>query len=352
MKPYVLVERVSAFPQFKNLRNLTGGTFSRSSSSAPSEGRNPLEARIETLECQVHNLLAIQTQLLETLDRQSGASSAAASGSIGTEPPPTPELSAAASGSVGTEPPPTPELSANAVAGGSGLLATDVFLSDAQNLPANSNPLSYIFPIIEGDHLDPSITDLINFDFGHSPETVRSEMPGGAIGAGPPGLTLQGPSQPVGRVDGASVGENEDMEVEATPGTTTEVGPSGPSGVSVPAGESVPGDLSVQGTLSVPGAPSVPVRGDPSVPVHGDPSVPDGGEPSSVTPSVPGGTSVLEGTSGPGNNIPQPEDVLTDMQNNMDVVSDDVPLPQQIAEQVHKEIAGVTEVEVSPIDTD
>ena len=352
MKPYVLVERVSAFPQFKNLRNLTGGTFSRSSSSAPSEGRNPLEARIDTLECQVRNLLAIQTQLLETLDRQSGASSAAASGSVGTEPPPTPELSAAASGSVGTEPPPTPELSANAVAGGSGLLATDVFLSDAQNLPANSNPLSYIFPIIEGDHLDPSITDLINFDFGRSPETVRSEMPGGAIGAGPPGLTLQGPSQPVGRVDGASVGENEDMEVEATPGTTTEVGPLGPSGVSVPAGESVPGDLSVQGTLSVPGAPSVPVRGDPSVPVHGDPSVPDGGEPSSVTPSVPGGTSVLEGTSGPGNNIPQPEDGLTDMQNNMDVVSDDVPLPQQIAEQVHKEIAGVTEVEVSPIDTD
>ena len=84
------------------------------------------------------------------------------------------------------------------------------------------------------------------------------------------------------------------------------------------------------------------------MPVHGDPSVPDRGEPS----SVPGGTSVLEGTSGPGNNIPQPEDVLTDMQNNMDVVSDDVPLPQQIAEQVHKEIAGVTEVEVSPIDTD
>ena len=88
----------------------------------------------------------------------------------------------------------------------------------------------------------------------------------------------------------------------------------------------MPGDLLVQGTLSVPGPSSVLVGGDPSVLVGGDPSVPVGGDPSvlvggghssvlvasvtSLVPmdsaapvmsSVPGGTLVLEGTSGPGN---------------------------------------------------
>jgi hypothetical protein len=94
VKPYVLVDRASALPHFKDLRkNLTAPSSSRSSSSGNSQAPHPLESRVDALEALVRTLVANQDRLQNELDRRSSSRSTRGSHSVATGPPPSPQLS-------------------------------------------------------------------------------------------------------------------------------------------------------------------------------------------------------------------------------------------------------------------
>jgi hypothetical protein len=94
VKPYILVDRASALPHFKDLRkNLTAPSSSRSSSSGNSQAPHPLESRVDALEALVRTLVANQDRLQNELDRRSSSRSTRGSHSVATGPPPSPQLS-------------------------------------------------------------------------------------------------------------------------------------------------------------------------------------------------------------------------------------------------------------------
>jgi hypothetical protein len=73
VKPYVFLDPASSLPEFKNLRNLY--TSIEPPSRAVDETDSPrLVARIEVLEAQVKELLAVQAQLLRQMEKQPSGS--------------------------------------------------------------------------------------------------------------------------------------------------------------------------------------------------------------------------------------------------------------------------------------